>query len=105
MPRYINVDDVTLKGLAVFDENLDLLVPLSDVRKALQMTPTADVVPKDNVYSILNEIEKTIRGALMLVDLSYKHNTREKQCKKECYEDFLGYIEELKKKYTEVDDG
>lgn len=44
MPRYINIDDVTLKGVAVFDENLDFLIPLSDVRKALLMTPTADVV-------------------------------------------------------------
>lgn len=46
MARYIDVDKVELKGLAVFDENLDVLVPLSVVRKALQMTPTADVVPR-----------------------------------------------------------
>lgn len=49
MARYIDVDKVELKGLAVFDENLDVLVPLSVVRKALQMTPTADVVPKSEV--------------------------------------------------------
>lgn len=44
MARYIKVEDITLKGVAVFDENLDVLIPLSDVRKALLMTPTADVV-------------------------------------------------------------
>lgn len=44
MPRYIDVENVELNGVAVFDENLDLLVPLSAVRKMLQMTPTADVV-------------------------------------------------------------
>ena len=50
---------------------------------------------------IFEEIENTIRAALKLVDYSYKHNIKEKQCKKECYEDFLGYVAELKKKYTE----
>ena len=44
MPRYIDVDNVKLKGISVFDQNLEILIPLSDVRKSLQMTPTADVV-------------------------------------------------------------
>ena len=44
MSRYIDVNKVKLKGIAVFDENLDALIPLSDVRKALALTPTADVV-------------------------------------------------------------
>lgn len=48
MGRYINIDDVTLKGVAVFDENLDFLIPLSDVRKALLLAPTADVVPRED---------------------------------------------------------
>lgn len=42
MPRYIDVDNVKLKGISVFDQNLEILIPLSDVRKSLQMTPTAD---------------------------------------------------------------
>jgi hypothetical protein len=62
---------------------------------------TADVAPKSEVECLLGEIEKTIRAALILVDFSYKHSIKEKQCKKECYEDFLGYVDELKKKYTE----
>ena len=44
MPRYIDVEDIKLKGISVFDQNLEMLIPLSDVRKSLQMTPTADVV-------------------------------------------------------------
>lgn len=44
MARYIDTDNVKLKGICVFDQNLEILVPLSDVRKALQMTPTADAV-------------------------------------------------------------
>lgn len=44
MPRYIDADNIKLKGISVFDQNLEILIPLSDVRKSLQMTPTADVV-------------------------------------------------------------
>lgn len=58
MARYIDVEKVDLKVVAVFDENLDLLVPLSEVRKALQMTPTADVVPRAEVAKIFAEIER-----------------------------------------------
>jgi hypothetical protein len=65
---------------------------------------SADVVPKSEVVKVLDEIEKTIRGALVLICFSYKHNQKEIQCKKECYEDFLGYVAELKKKYTEGKD-
>lgn len=43
MPRYIDADNINLKGISVFDQNLEILISLSDVRKALQMTPTADV--------------------------------------------------------------
>ena len=43
MARYIDADNVKLKGISVFDQNLEILIPLSDVRKALQMTATADV--------------------------------------------------------------
>ena len=43
MANYIDADNVQLKGISVFDQNLEILVQLSDVRKALQMTPTADV--------------------------------------------------------------
>ena len=43
MARFIDANNVKLKGISVFDQNLEILIPLSDVRKALQMTPTADV--------------------------------------------------------------
>lgn len=43
MTRYIDINNINLRGIAVFDQNLEALIPLSDVRKALQMTPTADV--------------------------------------------------------------
>lgn len=74
------------------------------VERAIRNAPTADVVPKSEVVKVLDEIENTIRGALVLVGFSYKHNSKETQCKQECYEDFLGYIAQLKKKYTEGED-
>lgn len=43
MSRYVDIENVKLKGISVFDQNLEVLIPLSDVRKSLQMTPTADV--------------------------------------------------------------
>ena len=45
MARYIDADNINLKGIAVFDQDLEVLIPLSNVRRALQMTPTADVLP------------------------------------------------------------
>ena len=44
MPRYIDADGITSEVIAVLDENYELLIPLSEVRRAIQMTPTADVV-------------------------------------------------------------
>ena len=58
MARYIDVEKVELKGLALFDENLDVLVPLSVVRKALQMTPTADVAPRAEVDRLQEEADR-----------------------------------------------
>ena len=54
MPRYIDAYNIKLKGISIFDQNLEILIPLSDVRKSLQMTPAADVVKvvrcKDCLY-------------------------------------------------------
>ena len=94
MARYIDAD-------ALLQRLPDDLPYKGSVKRVLLQAPTADVVPKAEVEKIFEEIEKTIRATLILIDFSYKHNQKETQCKKECYEDFLGYIAELKKKYTE----
>ena len=56
MPRYIDADNIKLKGISVFDQNLEILISLSDVRKALQMTPTADVREVRHGRWISNEL-------------------------------------------------
>ena len=43
MKRYIDINNINLRGIAVFDQDFEALIPLSDVRMALQTTPTADV--------------------------------------------------------------
>ena len=48
---------------------------------------------------IFEEIEKTSRAAIIL--LKFEHNENIRNIKTECYEDLIGYIAELKKKYTE----
>ena len=56
MPRYFDADKIELKGISLFDQNLEILIPLSDVRKALQMTPTADVQEVRHGRWISNEL-------------------------------------------------
>lgn len=45
MPRYIDIEKIRIAIPSCVDENGDILVPLSDVRRALAQTPTADVAP------------------------------------------------------------
>ena len=44
MDKFIKLENLKLKGVAVFDENLEILIPLSDVRKALQEASVVDAV-------------------------------------------------------------
>lgn len=48
MSRFINVDNIKITGSTYVDENDDIYVALSDVRNAIQLTPTANV--KENIY-------------------------------------------------------
>lgn len=44
MPRYIDANKIKLTGLTFEDINNEVYFSLSDVRKAIEQTPTADVV-------------------------------------------------------------
>lgn len=50
---------------------------------------------------IFAEMESTIKGIIVLLSFSYNDSPKESYLKKACYKDMLGYIAELKKKYTE----
>lgn len=43
MPRYINPRKINLITTPIFSEDLELLIPISEVRKAIALTPTEDV--------------------------------------------------------------
>lgn len=53
----------------------------------------------DVAREIFAEIEQTAKSALIL--LKFERDEDIRTIKSECYEDLLGYIAELKKKYTE----
>ena len=44
MPRYIDANKIKLTGLTFEDVNNEIYFSLSDIRKAIEQIPTADVV-------------------------------------------------------------
>ena len=59
--KYIDINKVKLTVLATFDDGEEILVPLSDVRKALQMAPEEDVVPRRaTIKNIFEEIDQKL---------------------------------------------
>lgn len=116
MSRYIKIEDITLKGVAVFDENLDVLVSLSDVRKALLMTPTADVAPKSEVDKLKSDLIVWKQNRFNLYQTLECYEMARQKVAREIFEEIeeccvskfgntLLFIPEnfaeLKKKYTE----
>lgn len=47
MPKYIDVSKIRLTAVGTVDENGDILVSVRDVKKAIEQTPAADVIPKE----------------------------------------------------------
>lgn len=50
MARYIDANKIKLTGLTFSDVNNEVYFSLSDVRKAIEQTPTADVVEVRHAY-------------------------------------------------------
>lgn len=92
MARYVDIENpINVRGITFIDENHDVLISLSDLRKALRMLPAADVVPRAEVEEIFAELEFDI------AQLDYDSaETRAIAIE--------GIIAELKKKYTERSD-
>lgn len=84
MPKYIDPSKIRLTAVGTVDEDGDILVSVRDVRKAIDQTPAADVVPKsevDKIFEELEQIPKDQPSYVLYVFLTKK-------------------IAELKKKYT-----
>lgn len=61
MQRYIDPNKIRLISDFAVDGDLDILVPLIDVIKAVRMTPSEDVAPKSEVAKeIFDELDKFI---------------------------------------------
>jgi hypothetical protein len=43
-PRYIDVNNIKFTGMTFKDVNNEVYFSLTDIRKAIEQTPTADVV-------------------------------------------------------------
>ena len=51
-PRFIDANKIKIAEISTFNDGEEILVSLSDVRKALQMAPEADVVPRGTINEI-----------------------------------------------------
>lgn len=60
-PRFIDVNKIKIAEISTFNDGEEILVPLSEVRKALQMAPEADVVPRRaTIKNIFEEIDQKL---------------------------------------------
>lgn len=104
MPKYVDIENLNLRGLAVFDDDLDVLIPLSDLRKALQMLPAADVVPRATLDELFAELEKSVTSKIPpYIRLIFKDDRNFedgfRDGKTDALIEVLMIIAELKKKY------
>lgn len=76
MDKYIKLNDLTLKGVAVFDENLEILIPLSDVREALQMATAVDAVEVVRCKDCTRGFGKFIRHDKVVECQLYHHDDK-----------------------------
>lgn len=80
MDKYIKLNDLTLKGVAVFDENLEILIPLSDVRKALQAATAVDAVEVVRCKDCVRGFRKFL-GKTDVVECQLYHHDDKRQYK------------------------
>ena len=60
MPKYIDVEKIRLTAVGTVDEDGDILVSVRDVKRAIEQTPAADVVPKSEVERLEKELENML---------------------------------------------
>ena len=100
MARYINVEDIVLRGICAYDEDNELLIPLTDVRKAIQLTPTADVVSRIEIAkAIFSEIDDMLGNLTIPIVYPDGH---QQVLQSSCVVVEYNEYKKIKKKYTEV---
>lgn len=76
MDKFINITDLKLRGVSVFDENLEILIPLSEVRKALQMATAVDAVEVVRCKDCTRGFGKFIRHERVVECQLYHHDDK-----------------------------
>lgn len=92
--RFIDANKIRLTATASKDESGEVLVSLRDVIKAIEQTPTADVVPRSEIPEY---IPLDNDHALMRVFEHYK-----KTVAKEMIDELLTVIEAMRQQYALV---
>ena len=103
MGRYIDVEKFRLTSDFPKDEDGELLVSISDVRSALQMTPTANVIEIENDTAPLLIRKEELRH-LINDSIAYIQQLEERDCVKEKFGYFsrkklLEKLKALEKEY------
>jgi hypothetical protein len=116
MPKYIDVENIRLTVVGTVDADGDILVSVRDVKRALDQTPAADVVPKreaDRLRKCLEAQDNGIKGlARDNEELKVKAKTARTEAIKEFAEalkndlpaEYTGKIDDLEKEMTRAKD-
>lgn len=96
MTRYIDANKIKLTGLTFEDINHEVYFSLSDIRKAIEQTPTADVVSRAEVDQIV-EADKKVFAREIFAEIDRILTPKSPPYVKLNYIDFL----DLEEKYTE----
>jgi hypothetical protein len=67
-PRYIDVNNIKFTGMTFKDVNNEVYFSLTDIRKAIEQTPTADVVEvrhgeweiKSEIHQMLDDVDEEL---------------------------------------------
>lgn len=103
--KYINVSKIRLTAVGSVDEDGDILVSVRDVKRAIEQTPAADVVPRTEVENIFVELASKLNQMLPFKASSHINgeplgNSFDFGKERTIYE-ILNFLNELEKKYTE----
>lgn len=91
------IEDMYNDLIEIFDEEYNKRFLITAQNTAEKLTAKGYRLATDVAREIFAEIEHTAKSALIL--LKFERDEDIRTIKSECYEDLLGYIAELKKKW------